>query len=250
MVENAAVANAICAKYDIISSEETYYYSKIGIAVGNNGFLYLYDEEFKESTDVEAFKLSLSGVYLCYELASPVVMKITTPMQLDYWVEDFGTEEATSNDDMTAPFRAEVVYQFNAIDRIRDNERNIERLEAIIESITATEAVVQTTLVADDDVMDVILRPNVANLYPTMFGNIACTIVSSDNSNVVLNEWVLRGQVNSSTVFDWGAQDIRWLNGEAANLSLLATTSVVEVVLRQISGYETYYTGEFKIYKQ
>jgi hypothetical protein len=78
--------------------------------------------------DAASFKAAMSGVYLYYELAEPEIRPISEPIQLVYDVEDFGTERAISPEN-SAPFRADIVYQFNAEGRIRDNGRNIERLE-------------------------------------------------------------------------------------------------------------------------
>ena len=66
-----------------------------------------------------------------YILGKPIISPILEPMQLAYNVEDFGTEQAISNQP-SSPFRADIVYQFNAEGRIRDNGRNIERLESIV----------------------------------------------------------------------------------------------------------------------
>lgn len=85
-------------------------------------------------TDASAFKASLAGVMLHYELAEPIVTPIETPLNLDYQAEDFGTEEALLTDN-SAPFRADIVYQFNAADRIRENSQEIEQLNTDIASI-------------------------------------------------------------------------------------------------------------------
>jgi hypothetical protein len=77
--------------------------------------------------DAASFKAAMSGVYLYYELAEPEIRPISEPIQLVYDVEDFGTERAVSSLP-SAPFRADIVYQFNAEGRIRDNSRNIEKL--------------------------------------------------------------------------------------------------------------------------
>ena len=65
---------------------------------------------------------------LNYELAEPIVTPITTPIDFNYYVEDFGTEEAILAEN-SAPFRADIVYQFNATDQIRNNTRNINKLQ-------------------------------------------------------------------------------------------------------------------------
>ena len=69
-----------------------------------------------------------------YQLAEPSVTPIIEPIQLAYDVEDFGTEQAISNQP-SSPFRADIVYQFNAEGRIRDNGRNIDKLETQVNTI-------------------------------------------------------------------------------------------------------------------
>ena len=92
----------------------------------------LYNPNYEATTEgASQLKASLQGVLLYYELAEPEYTDITEPMQLDYEVEDFGTEKALSLAS-SAPFRADIVYRFNAEGRIRDNSRNIERLENTI----------------------------------------------------------------------------------------------------------------------
>lgn len=93
-------------------------------------YIYICDNDY---SSVEEFTSAMQGVYIYYELAEPIVTPILEPIQLVYDVEDFGTERAISTED-SAPFRADIVYQFNAEGRIRDNGRNIEKLENKIRS--------------------------------------------------------------------------------------------------------------------
>lgn len=79
-------------------------------------------------TDAAAFKEAMQGVMLNYELAEPIVTPIETPIDFNYYVEDFGIEEALLTED-SAPFSADIVYQFNATDQIRNNTRNINKLQ-------------------------------------------------------------------------------------------------------------------------
>lgn len=96
--------------------------------------IYIKDTSY---SDVTAFKEGIQGVYLYYELAEPKITPITEAIQLDYEVYDFGTERAFSFRD-SAPFRADIVYQFNAEGRIRDNSRNIERVESNMQKVENT----------------------------------------------------------------------------------------------------------------
>ena len=74
------------------------------------------------------------GVHTVAKLAEPIVKVLPEPITLDYYCEDWGSEEARPKEPSTpsAPFRADIVYQFNAEGRIRDNSRNIDKLEKIV----------------------------------------------------------------------------------------------------------------------
>ena len=129
------VGNIMCAKYNAISADQNYLRNKgISIAKASSGVMvHIYDPNYNSNDKIDDLVASLNGVLLYYELAEPVVTPILEPIQLVYDVEDFGTEKAISIED-SAPFRADIVYQFNAEGRIRDNGRNIERLESQIRS--------------------------------------------------------------------------------------------------------------------
>lgn len=78
--------------------------------------------------DNDNLAVMTDGVNTIYPLELPIV----TPMparsiNLNYPVWDWGTERAVS-DVPSAPFRADIIYGFNAVDRIRDNSRDIETL--------------------------------------------------------------------------------------------------------------------------
>lgn len=72
------------------------------------------------------------GVHTVAKLAEPIVKVLPEPITLDYYCEDWGSEEAIPASSASAPFRADIVYQFNAEGRIRDNSRNIDKLEKIV----------------------------------------------------------------------------------------------------------------------
>lgn len=88
----------------------------------NEGWFYIkdtsYDETLTEEEITAVFKADMSGVLLNYELAEPIVTPIPAPFNLAYEVDDFGTERALLAEN-SAPFSADIVYQFNAVDRIR-----------------------------------------------------------------------------------------------------------------------------------
>ena len=96
---------------------------KCWVRVTNN--IYIKDDAFASA---EAFVNSLNdNDVLYYELAEPIV----TPLgefEMDYKVADFGTEEIISEQN-SAPFKGRVIYQFNAVDQIRENYLAIEELK-------------------------------------------------------------------------------------------------------------------------
>lgn len=120
-------ANAICSALEIAKAYPT---NDVEIPMGSlmvyydsGQYLYVHTSH----TDVASFKTAMTGVMLCYELAEPIITTIEEPTDLSYRVGDFGIEKMLS-DSFSAPFKADIVYQFNAVDRIRDNSRNIEKL--------------------------------------------------------------------------------------------------------------------------
>ena len=77
------------------------------------------------------FLADIQGIPLYYELAEPTIEPFETPFKLDYKVADFGTEELIAAQP-SAPFRARTIYQFNAVDQIRENYNEIERIKAAL----------------------------------------------------------------------------------------------------------------------
>lgn len=95
-------------------------------------------------TNVTSFKSGMSGVKLYYELAEPVVTPIMTrDINLNYPVWDWGTERAVS-DVPSAPFRADIIYGFNAVDTIRTNKLNIEDILRRLAELEAKAVVEQS----------------------------------------------------------------------------------------------------------
>lgn len=116
---NVALGNIFGNQQSLISDEK------------NEGF-FIYDYSviyirIKSSTvnTVDAFKTWLSNNNLTFNLVlmEPIEVDLPEPLNLDYEVSDFGTEEVIS-DTPTTLLKADIIYQFNAVDRIRDNSRH------------------------------------------------------------------------------------------------------------------------------
>lgn len=157
---NNVLANIVCVKYDRGAADDTYLDIHC-IAISRAGVLFVYDPNYNTTGSLANFVASLQGVLLYYELAVPIVTPITEPLQLDYKVADFGTEKMLS-DLPSSPFRADIVYQFNAEGRIRDNSRNIERLEDKVKNMATVPSDIAETYTTKFDVYD-LSRGNTVN---------------------------------------------------------------------------------------
>lgn len=80
-------------------------------------------------SDVDSFKEIVSGTPLYYQLAEPTIIEYDEPFNLDYRVADFGTEQMLT-EQPSAPIAADIIYQFNAVDMIRELWLKVQELEA------------------------------------------------------------------------------------------------------------------------
>ena len=90
-------------------------------------------------TDAVTFKADMAGVMLYYEAAEWEWVELDAEDQnfRDYYqVADFGTEMSQSSVP-SAAFSADIIYQFNAVDMIREHEIEINELQSIIATMQA-----------------------------------------------------------------------------------------------------------------
>lgn len=81
---------------------------------------------FADKTAYEV-KALMNGVNLYYELAEPIVVKFSEPLNLNYRVSDFGVETLLPINDatpVTAPIKIDVEYGLNVVDTVRNLSRN------------------------------------------------------------------------------------------------------------------------------
>lgn len=127
--------NLLCGKYATWSGEKT-------LASLPDKSLMLYNSAnypllgIRDSayTDATSFKAAMSGVMLYYELATPTIIEYAEPFNLDYEVWDFGTEEMLASEP-SAPIKALIRYQFNAVDEVRELRQMIVTLQATIANL-------------------------------------------------------------------------------------------------------------------
>lgn len=100
------------------------------------GLIYIKDSSY---TDVASFKAAMAGVILYYESNDWEWVELDAEDQnfRDYYnVADFGTEQSQSSVP-SAPFSADIIYQFNAVDMIREHELEITELQSSIATMRA-----------------------------------------------------------------------------------------------------------------
>ena len=125
--DNGEVANICCKKYVAGSWTSVYEATEGNIAMySDDGRIGIADSSIQSDADIMA---ATQGIILYYELAEPIITEIDEPFGTDYRVADFGTEQAISNIP-SAPFRADIIYQFNAVDMIRELWLKVQELES------------------------------------------------------------------------------------------------------------------------
>lgn len=129
----------LCAKYERVNFNLIYGQSVTTPCFGvsaNNGMIGVYDSSY---TDAASFKSAMAGVILYYEAAEWEWEELDAEDQnfRDYYqVADFGTEQSQS-EVPSAPFSADIIYQFNAVDMIREHELEITELQKVIATMQA-----------------------------------------------------------------------------------------------------------------
>jgi hypothetical protein len=190
-----------------------------------------------------------------YQLAEPIVTPITEPLQLDYEVADFGTEKALTAL-KSSPFKADIVYQFNAEGRIRDNSRNIERIEAqtrdfatrdFVYKVMPTEIATATQLhqFTSLDEIEAIL-PNIMYEYARGLGQNATVTLPplAQQEGAYDHVWMLRlASIANSNSLQY-TYSIKWKDGTRPTF---VTACTLEIYLKKTGTGEI--IGEWKIYR-
>ena len=96
--------------------------------------IWLNAENLKQYASTQEYIDAIGDTKVFYELAEPIVTELDEADQnfRDYYnVADFGTEQSQSSVP-SAPFSADIIYQFNAVDMIREHELEITELQRIV----------------------------------------------------------------------------------------------------------------------
>lgn len=91
-------------------------------------------------TTAAAFTTAMNGVYLVYELDTPVEYTLDSEVNLNYRVDDFGTETLLPQNNATpttAPIIYDVRYAMNAVDTLRNLPKNYISKDSMEHILTA-----------------------------------------------------------------------------------------------------------------
>lgn len=114
-------ANIICAAFENIDAYSSYI-GIYGIAVAHNEDKVFISGSAYDSMTEEQVKAAVNGIYLIFELATPVETELAEPVAASYYANDFGTEEwtpANTDEPYTAPCELQIAYAMNAVDTLR-----------------------------------------------------------------------------------------------------------------------------------
>ena len=98
--------------------------------------IWLNGQQLEQYSTAQEYIDALGDTQLYYELAEPIVTEITDSFRDYYNVADFGTEQMLA-ELPSAPFSADIIYQFNAVDMIREHELEITELQTMIATMQA-----------------------------------------------------------------------------------------------------------------
>lgn len=124
----------ICSAYPFVGKYINVNDKEMGVIFGQ--CILIKDSAY---TDAASFKAAMQGVILYYESNDWEWVELDAEDQnfRDYYnVADFGTEMSQSNVP-SAAFSADIIYQFNAVDMIREHELEITELQSIIATMQA-----------------------------------------------------------------------------------------------------------------
>lgn len=184
----------------------------------------------RQSGDENDLMHITDGTTTYYIMANPVVTPISVPLNLEYYVEDFGTEEI---DEQSAPISFDATYVLNAVDSIRRLPNNyiskksfdniVSALSSIGISLTLTynEKLKQYTATATDakamylhtiklnisDGYILIYKINTRSTKYTTYGEIVASgtnsIISGCGREYTAGSLLFYNNMNSSTIACW-----------------------------------------------
>lgn len=144
----SVAANLICKNY--VSSAWTATYAQttdkiMGLIYKgsiNDGYLSIVDSAYQSA---ESFTTAMSGVYLIYELATPVT-ELASPFHNPQAISEYGTEEFIDTRDVAIPVGHHTIYYGSRLGAQFESDTLLsERIDQTLKDIAPTECVKATT---------------------------------------------------------------------------------------------------------
>lgn len=108
--DSSEVANAICSALKVVSNNNTYAHTyDNSVSLSATRYIYVYASAY---TDAATFKTAMSGVQLCYELATPQTIQLT-PTEVDSLLADNNVWADSGNISVT--YRADSTLAYNQL---------------------------------------------------------------------------------------------------------------------------------------
>ncbi len=193
--ERDVIPNILCPEFTTVNWDTLYdcktnyscssVTSSINVGVSSIGIYF--DSNI---TTVDALLPRIKNTPLYYELKNPEITTFSEPLNLSYEVCDFGTEEAVY-DGNSAPFKADIVYGFNAVDTIRGNKLAIESLKENIPGL-------DNKIEAEDT--DIVVESIEENLVTNALRKTAQVLTDAEKQQVQKNIGVdgLKSDINAT----------------------------------------------------
>ena len=240
-----SVDNLLCAKYEHITAYEYTNRTSVGILIDSNNIL-VYDTTYSSASD---FKTAMSGVYLYYELATPVITDISSLLdEVHIPIEAGGTLELVNTYNNAVPMS--VTFDNGLVDVVLTNhEHDIEQQKDIDELKSGK----QNKLIAGSGIditgntisLDVTLNyKNILRLVDSSTGNPVFIISKVDDHNhfgtswedvnktIALNEIAEFGETYSSADYVVVDSEFR----DYIQIDKTGTTDLFEVVYQGLIG--------------
>jgi hypothetical protein len=148
--------NIICGNYETVANAGELTNKSI-TGYYNTNIVYIKNTAFSGYTDEQVAE-ALSGSKLRYELSTPLILTLDTPIPVSYRVDDFGTEERTSPVDadgaQSAPIVYDVQYAMNAVDTLRNLPKNYiskDSMDNILTALKTAGIIADYTLTFDSE---------------------------------------------------------------------------------------------------
>lgn len=236
---NAVLGNDLCLKY-ILYTWNSWYNSRLDktYGIGNDGRMYVTDSAY---TDATAFKNSLNGVYLVYELATST-SESADPYVNPQICDPYGTEEYVDTRTVAIPVGHETsYYQYNDKEKLDSLPNSADTGDGVY-LVTQTAGQMSLTAFSPNDKMD---KDNPTGTGALSLNRKASTTVGF-NSVAVGNNTTASGYVSYAEGTNTTAS-ANYTHAEGSNTTASGEASHAEGYESKASGFYSHAENYFTI---